>query len=56
MQQFEKAVEDCNQAIKINSRWTKAYFRKALALQELTHIPGTALDAIEALREGHKIA
>jgi hypothetical protein len=56
MEQFEKAVDDCNQAIRINGRWTKAYFRKAVALQELTHIPGTALAAIEALREGHKIA
>jgi hypothetical protein len=27
-----------------------------LALQELAHLPGTALDAIEALREGFKIA
>ncbi len=56
MEQYEKAVEDCNQAIRINNRWTKAYFRKAVALQELAHLPGTALDAIEALREGLKIA
>jgi hypothetical protein len=28
----EKALEDCDRALQINNKWTKAYLRKAMAL------------------------
>ena len=27
-----KAIEDCDKALQINNKWTKAYLRKAIAL------------------------
>ena len=56
MEQYEKAIEDCNEALKINHKWTKAYFRKAVALQELHYLKGAAQEAIFTFREGLMLA
>jgi len=42
--------------LKINHKWTKAYFRKAVALQELHYLKGAAQEAIFTLREGLMLA
>ena len=38
----------------MNTTFIKAYYRKALALYEMTTIPGTDLQAIETLKLGVK--
>jgi hypothetical protein len=38
---FESALEDCEMAILMNPNFIKAYYRKALALYEMTHKAGT---------------
>ena len=51
LRQFAQAVEDCDRAIKINPDWTKAYFRKAMALSEMTDVLGYDEQALAVLRE-----
>lgn len=53
---FETAIEDCETAILMNPNFIKAYYRKTLALYELTHIPGTDRLAINTLKEGLEVA
>ena len=49
---FESAIEDCETAILMKPNFIKAYYRKALALYEMTHKTGTDQKAIITLREG----
>lgn len=52
LEMFDKAVEDCDTAIQISPSFSKAYFRKALALRETPHIKGTDREALDVIREG----
>lgn len=47
---------DCDSAIKLNPDFVKAYYRKAKALYELTHVEGTAAQAISTLHQGLELA
>jgi len=38
---YESALEDCEMAILMNPNFIKAYYRKALALYEMTNKVGT---------------
>lgn len=38
---FEQAIEDCDSALKIDQQFIKAYFRKALAVNQMTHLPNS---------------
>ena len=42
IEQFHKAIEDCETAIKLNPNSVKAHMRKAVALMELTKEPDSA--------------
>ena len=46
MEKFDESIQDCDRAIEINSKFAKAYFRKAQALREKLD----NLAAIEALK------
>jgi len=46
--EYEKALEAADQCIKLNPRWTKGYFRKAVALMSLNRYA----DAIATLKKG----
>jgi tetratricopeptide (TPR) repeat protein len=50
LRQFEAAVQDCNKALEINPDWTKAYFRKAMALSEMTELLGSDEQALAVLK------
>jgi hypothetical protein len=52
LRQFEAAVQDCDKALVINPDWTKAYFRKAIALSEMTEVLGADEQALAVLRLG----
>ena len=56
MGKFESALEDCEMAILMNPNFIKAYYRKALALYEMTHKAGTDQLAINTLKEGLAVA
>ena len=56
IEQFHKAIEDCETAIKINPNWVKAHMRKAVALMELTKEPDSATQAIATFKHALKIA
>jgi tetratricopeptide (TPR) repeat protein len=47
---FDAAIEAADRAISIESTWTKAYFRKAIALESLGKIRDSFLTWTEALR------
>jgi hypothetical protein len=40
----------------LNPNFIKAYYRKAQALYEMTHVPGNDLKAIETLRMSLEVA
>lgn len=47
LNEYERAIADCDAAIEIDPTFTKAYFRKGLALYEMISTPGCAEKAIE---------
>lgn len=51
LEQFEKALEDAEECVKINSKWGKGWSRKASALEFL----GRYSDALDAYDEGLKV-
>lgn len=56
MGKFDQALEDSEMAILKNPKFLKAYFRKALALSEMTQKEGTDQLAINTLKEGLAVA
>ena len=51
LKHYHKCIDDCNMAINIEPKYSKAYYRKAKALQGCMRIA----DAIEALEKGAKV-
>jgi len=51
LEQFDKALEDANECVKVNPKWGKGWSRKASALEFL----GRHSDALEAYEEGLKV-
>jgi len=51
LQQYEKALEDANECIKLNPTWSKGYSRKASALEFM----GRFNDAADAYKDGLKV-
>jgi len=47
LRMFAAAISDCDVAIKLNSEWTKAYIRKAIATRELIEDPQHEYKALE---------
>lgn len=41
MGNFSKAIADCDIALKIDQQFIKAYFRKALAINQMTQLPNS---------------
>ena len=50
LKEYTRAVEDCENAIKCNPKWTKAYLRKAIACSNMTNEEQNADLTIEALK------
>ena len=48
--QFERAIHDCDAAIKINPMWIKAYLRKAIAIQNLAFTETIEEQALAVLK------
>jgi len=51
LEQYEKALEDANECVRINPKWGKGWSRKASALEFL----GRYSDALDAYDEGLKV-
>jgi tetratricopeptide (TPR) repeat protein len=52
LEEFGRAIEDSDTAIKLNPSFTRAYFRKATALFEQPHIEGSLEASLATLEEG----
>ena len=49
LHRYEEAISDCNVAILLNPKYTKAYLRRAVAYEETERIEDALVDAKEAL-------
>jgi hypothetical protein len=51
-----EAISDCDDAIKCNPEWTKAYLRKGLALSNINDLQGADELALNSFKQGIEIA
>lgn len=52
----QEAISDCDEAIKCNPNWIKAYLRKGEALNKINDLQGADELALIALNQGREIA
>jgi tetratricopeptide (TPR) repeat protein len=51
-----EAISDCEDAIKCNPDWIKAYYRKGLALSNMNDLEGADELALIVFKQGIEIA
>jgi len=56
LHEYNKAIEDCDNAIKLNPTLAKAHMRKAVALMQLTQEPDSMSRAITSFKHALSIA